>query len=86
MSGVFENGYSPTFRKKSLVRMPIRLGDDAFTHGLISDSKITQLVKIMKWSGIQRIYAPQVGLADGIVHILYNKYKAPRNDESSNAV
>lgn len=47
LSGVFENGYSPTFRKMSLIRMPIRLGDDAFTHGLISDSKITQLVKTM---------------------------------------
>jgi exopolyphosphatase/guanosine-5'-triphosphate,3'-diphosphate pyrophosphatase len=47
LSGVFENGYSVTFRKMSLVRMPIRLGDDAFTQKSISDSKISQLVETM---------------------------------------
>jgi len=33
-------------------------------------------LKIMKWAGIRKIYVSQVGLADGIVHILYDKYKA----------
>ena len=47
LSGVFEDGYSATFRKMSLVRMPIRLGDDAFTQKYISDEKISQLVKTM---------------------------------------
>jgi exopolyphosphatase/guanosine-5'-triphosphate,3'-diphosphate pyrophosphatase len=47
LSGVFEDGYSATFRKMSLVRMPIRLGDDAFTQKCISDGKISQLVKTM---------------------------------------
>ena len=47
LSGVFENEYSPTFRKMSLIRMPIRLGDDAFTQKHISELKITQLVKSM---------------------------------------
>jgi len=47
LSGVFEEGYSPTFRKMSLIRMPIRLGDDAFTQQSISDSKVAQLVKTM---------------------------------------
>ncbi|MGD1974027.1 MAG: exopolyphosphatase [Desulfobacterales bacterium] len=47
LSGVFENGDSPTFRKMSLVRMPIRLGDDAFTQKCISENKVTQLVKTM---------------------------------------
>jgi exopolyphosphatase/guanosine-5'-triphosphate,3'-diphosphate pyrophosphatase len=47
LSGVFEDGDSPTFRKMSLVRMPIRLGDDAFTQKLISENKVTQLVKTM---------------------------------------
>jgi exopolyphosphatase/guanosine-5'-triphosphate,3'-diphosphate pyrophosphatase len=47
LSGVFEDGYSATFRKMSLVRMPIRLGDDAFTQKCISDEKISQLVKTM---------------------------------------
>jgi exopolyphosphatase/guanosine-5'-triphosphate,3'-diphosphate pyrophosphatase len=47
LSGVFEDGDSPTFRKMSLVRMPIRLGDDAFTQKHISENKVTQLVKTM---------------------------------------
>ena len=47
LSGVFEDGYSATFRKMSLVRMPIRLGDDAFTQKCISDEKISQLVETM---------------------------------------
>jgi exopolyphosphatase/guanosine-5'-triphosphate,3'-diphosphate pyrophosphatase len=47
LSGVFEEGYSATFRKMSLIRMPIRLGDDAFTQKHISDRKVSQLVKSM---------------------------------------
>ncbi len=47
LTGVFEDGYSATFRKMSLVRMPIRLGDDAFTQKYISDGKTSQLVKTM---------------------------------------
>ena len=47
LSGVFEDGDSPTFRKMSLIRMPIRLGDDAFTQKHISENKVTQLVKTM---------------------------------------
>ena len=47
LSGVFEDGHSPTFRKMSLIRMPIRLGDDAFTQKHISQNKVNQLVKTM---------------------------------------
>jgi exopolyphosphatase/guanosine-5'-triphosphate,3'-diphosphate pyrophosphatase len=47
LSGVFEDGDSPTFRKMSLIRMPIRLGDDAFTQKHISENKVTQLLKTM---------------------------------------
>jgi exopolyphosphatase/guanosine-5'-triphosphate,3'-diphosphate pyrophosphatase len=47
LSGVFEDGDLPTFRKMSLVRMPIRLGDDAFTQKHISENKATQLIKTM---------------------------------------
>ncbi|MBT8331151.1 MAG: exopolyphosphatase [Deltaproteobacteria bacterium] len=47
LSGVFEEAYSATFRKMSLIRMPIRLGDDAFTQKHISDNKVSQLVKSM---------------------------------------
>jgi exopolyphosphatase/guanosine-5'-triphosphate,3'-diphosphate pyrophosphatase len=47
LSGVFEDGFSPTFKKMSLIRMPIRLGDDAFTRNRISEDKIVELVKTM---------------------------------------
>jgi exopolyphosphatase/guanosine-5'-triphosphate,3'-diphosphate pyrophosphatase len=47
LSGVFEDDHSPTFRKMSLIRMPIRLGDDAFTQKHISENKVTQFVKTM---------------------------------------
>ena len=47
LSGVFEQGLSPTFKKMSLIRMPIRLGDDAFTRNRISEGKIVELVKTM---------------------------------------
>jgi exopolyphosphatase/guanosine-5'-triphosphate,3'-diphosphate pyrophosphatase len=30
----------------------------------------------MKWAGIRKMYVPQIGLADGIVHILYEKHRA----------
>ena len=48
LSGVFEDDYSPTFRKMSLIRMPIRLGDDAFTQKRISEPKVVELVKTMR--------------------------------------
>ena len=47
LSGVFEEGYTATFRKMSLIRMPIRLGDDAFTQKHISDRKVAELIKSM---------------------------------------
>ncbi len=39
---VFETQNGPYFRKISLVRMPIRLGRDAFIHGKISKEKAKQ--------------------------------------------
>jgi len=30
---------------------------------------------VMKWARIQRIYVPQIGLSDGIIHVLYDKHK-----------
>ena len=47
LSGVFEEAYSPTFRKMSLIRMPNRLEDDAFTQKCILDGKVSQLVRTM---------------------------------------
>ena len=32
-------------------------------------------LNVMKWAGISKIFVPEVGLADGLIHILYEKYK-----------
>ena len=32
-------------------------------------------LSVMKWSGITEMFVPQMGLADGIIHVLYNKHK-----------
>ncbi len=32
-------------------------------------------LSVMKWSGITDMFVPQMGLADGIIHVLYNKHK-----------
>lgn len=38
-------------------------------------------LKVMKWAGIRKVYVPEIGLADGIVRILYEKFKnAPKSD------
>lgn len=33
-------------------------------------------LNVMHWAGIGHIYVPVVGLADGVVHILYQRFKA----------
>ena len=38
----------PHFSKEELIRMPIRLGDDVFLHGKISEEKATRLVTALK--------------------------------------
>ncbi|MDP2216319.1 MAG: exopolyphosphatase [Methanolobus sp.] len=47
LSRVDITGVSPVFESISMMRMPIRLGDDAFVHGHISEEKVDQLVKTM---------------------------------------
>ncbi len=47
LSKVDTEGVEPVYEKISQFRMPIRLGDDAFVHGNISDEKIRKLVKTM---------------------------------------
>jgi exopolyphosphatase / guanosine-5'-triphosphate,3'-diphosphate pyrophosphatase len=44
----------------------------------------TIYLKVMKWSGINQLDVPAVGLTDGLVHSLYDKYKATRTETSSN--
>ncbi|BAO56669.1 Ppx/GppA phosphatase family protein [Nonlabens marinus] len=39
---------APVFKKTSLVRVPIRLGQDVFTKGHISDHNVERMVKTMK--------------------------------------
>jgi exopolyphosphatase/guanosine-5'-triphosphate,3'-diphosphate pyrophosphatase len=59
LSAVFNNEIGPKFKKMTLVRMPIRLGRDAFLMDKISDQKILELVTAMK--GFQHLinaYAP----------------------------
>jgi exopolyphosphatase/guanosine-5'-triphosphate,3'-diphosphate pyrophosphatase len=45
---VEQKGQSTQFNKSSLVRVPIRLGQDAFTVGEISDENIQRMVDAMK--------------------------------------
>lgn len=45
---VFEGKNGPVFKKASLIRVPIRLGEDAFINGHISKEKADRLVKTMQ--------------------------------------
>lgn len=44
---ITENNGSVSFKKNTLIRVPLRLGDDAFLNQHISDKKATDLVKTM---------------------------------------
>jgi len=48
LCNVFDEGGEPVFKKAELVRMPIRLGEDVFRYGKISDEKKMLLAKSMK--------------------------------------
>ncbi|MBL7924277.1 MAG: exopolyphosphatase [Bacteroidia bacterium] len=48
LCNVYEEGPEPVFKKAELVRMPIRLGEDAFRFGRISEEKKDKLAKTMK--------------------------------------
>lgn len=47
LTNVVEEGASAVFRKSSLVRMPLRLGEDSFSTGVLSERRIDKLVKTM---------------------------------------
>ncbi|MCB9186715.1 MAG: exopolyphosphatase [Flavobacteriales bacterium] len=48
ITNVFEGAGDPVFKKSSLVRVPIRLGEDVFTTGAIGATKGNKLVDTMK--------------------------------------
>jgi hypothetical protein len=33
---------------------------------------------VMKNAGIERIFVPQIGMADGLIHLLYENYMAKK--------
>lgn len=45
---VIENGREPVFKKASLVRVPVRLGHEVFTNGIIPEEKVDVLVNAIK--------------------------------------
>ena len=47
LARVIEESDEPLFKKEVLVRMPLRLGDDAFRTGIISEEKAQRLVETM---------------------------------------
>ncbi len=48
LANVYEGKEEPNFKKADLVRIPLRLGDDAFVNKKISDEKTAKLVLAMK--------------------------------------
>lgn len=47
IADILENNGAVSFKKNTLVRVPLRLGDDAFLQQFISERKATDLVKTM---------------------------------------
>ena len=57
---VEENGKEPQFNKSSLIRVPIRLGQDVFTSGKISDENIARMVDAMNgFRLLMKVYGVQ---------------------------
>ena len=48
IENVYETSSGPVFHKDSLIRIPVRLGEDAFLDGIISEDKVDMLVKAMQ--------------------------------------
>lgn len=48
IGNVYESKNGPIFKKADLVRIPLRLGEDAFLHKKISPEKISKLILAMK--------------------------------------
>ncbi|HEY0244685.1 MAG TPA: exopolyphosphatase [Mucilaginibacter sp.] len=57
IADIIENNGSVSFKKNTLIRVPLRLGDDAFLHQYISDKKAADLVKTMHaFRGLMDVY------------------------------
>lgn len=48
IADIIENNGSVSFKKNTLIRVPLRLGDDAFLNQFISERKSTDLIKSMQ--------------------------------------
>ena len=48
IADINENNGAVSFKKNTLIRVPLRLGDDAFLNQNISDRKAADLVKTMQ--------------------------------------
>ena len=56
---VLENGHGPTFIKESMIRMPLRLGHDAFTENKISEETCNKFINTMLgFSSLIHAYEP----------------------------
>lgn len=59
ISNVFEEGAKLTFKKQSLVRVPIRLGADAFLKGNLPDEKVEEFMHAMHaFKHLLKVYKP----------------------------
>ena len=47
IENVYETQKGPVFHKDSMIRIPVRLGEDAFLDGVISEEKVEMVVKTM---------------------------------------
>ncbi|NOZ47452.1 MAG: exopolyphosphatase [Chlorobi bacterium] len=59
LSRVYENNGNPVFKKESLIRFPLRLGDDSFKNKAISEKKAGKLINSMQaFSYLLKAYNP----------------------------
>lgn len=40
-------------------------------------------VNVMRWANIEEIYVPKIGLADGLIHMLYDELKTTKTERST---
>lgn len=79
---VIENNSKTYFIKESLIRMPIRLGEDAFSNGFISDRKSKSLFKTMlAFSHLLSAYTPIKYRACATAAMRYSSNKNSLIDE-----